>query len=317
MMELAEFRTALSRIRPHLTATEQTLDAHSGLWLKWESHHPTHSFKPRGAFNKLLAIPEAERPPFFVTGSAGNHGQAVSLAARELGLQAKVFVPEATPHVKVDRMRSLGADVERVPGFFGIAEAKAIRTAAETGVPFISPYNDRDVIAGAGTIALEWLTQNPELERLLVPVGGGGLVCGVGFCAKQINPDIEIIGILSEASPYLYHQYYYGHMDDVVERATLTDGLAGDVEPGSLTIDWISSACDAIVQVSEAAIAQAVVDIYRQLGEVVEGSAAVGHAAVLQGSVDATQKRTGSIMSGGNIDPDKLENLLSDHPAES
>ena len=313
MIALKEFETALARIRPHLPETPQTYDSTSGLWFKWENHLPTHSFKPRGAFNKLLAMPEETRPLEFVTGSAGNHGQAVALAGQKLGLQARVFIPEATPQIKERRMLELGAQVERIQGPFGEAEALAILTADREGVPFISPYNDRDIITGAGTVALEWLHQNPKLERLLVPVGGGGLICGVGLCAKILRPDIEVIGVLSEASPYLYHQFYYGDMESVEELPTLTDDLAGDVEPGSLTIDWITLACDAIIQVKEEEVAAAVVQLYRTTGEIVEGSAAVGLAAVLAGSVDPAERLTGAIVSGSNIDPEKFQALLTAH----
>jgi threonine dehydratase len=301
------FQTAYARIRGHVEKTPVTrLDSHN-LYLKWESHQPTRSFKVRGAFNRMLTDPDL--PEKVITGSAGNHGLAVSLAARELGIRAEVYVPEAAPAVKVDRMRDLGAEVIRVPGLYGDAEARAIRTARETGVPFISPYNDPAVIAGAGTIALELLEQAP-VKRILVPVGGGGLIAGVGFCAREIDPEIEIIGVLSEASPYLYHQFYDGTMEGVVEQPTLTDGLAGAVEPGSITIDLVTRAADAIVQVTEEAVARAVALLYRETGEIVEGSGAVGLAAVLSGQVDPNDRVTAAIVTGGNIDPARLAEVL-------
>ncbi|NUM45893.1 MAG: pyridoxal-phosphate dependent enzyme [Anaerolineales bacterium] len=316
MFTLPTFQTAQTRLHPHLVPTPMTYATPAHLHLKWENHQPTHSFKVRGAINKILAMPSL--PPLLITGSAGNHGQAVAhaaqIASQSTPTQAWVFVPENTPHVKVNRMIALGAKVERVPGLFADAEAKAIRTAREHGVPFISAYNDRDVIAGAGTIALEMLAQTPTLTRILVPAGGGGLISGVGLAAKAVNPAIEVIGVLAEASPYLYHQFYYGHMRDVEEHPTLTDGLAGAVEPGSITLDLITQACDAIVQVTEAEVANAIAFLYRELGEVVEGSGAVGLAAVMAGKIRTDDRVTGTIVSGGNIDPEKLAHILAHIP---
>ena len=313
MIPYANFLIAQNRIQAHVRRTPSTFDKKFHLYFKWENHQPTHSFKVRGALNKILAMKEL--PPLLVTGSAGNHGQAVALAAQITGTQAWVFVPENTPTVKVNRMLELGAKVERVPGLFGDAEAKAIQTARVHSVPFISPYNDSEVIAGAGTIALEWLEQLPVLGRILVPAGGGGLISGVGLAAKALRPEIEIIGVLSEASPYLYHQFYYGHMREVVELPTLTDGLAGAVEAGSITLELIFQACDAFVQVSEAEVAQAVAYMYQQLGETVEGSGAVGLAAVMAGKVETTRP-TGVLVSGGNIDAEKLQGILTRYADE-
>ncbi|NJN44343.1 MAG: pyridoxal-phosphate dependent enzyme [Anaerolineae bacterium] len=179
------------------------------------------------------------------------------------------------------------------------------------GIPFISPYNDQEVIAGAGTIALEWLDQVPALGRILVPAGGGGLITGVGLAAKAIRPEIEIIGVLSEASPYLYHHFYTGTMENVVELPTLTDGLAGAIEPGSITLDWLHQACDSIIQVTESEVGAAITYLFREMGETVEGSGAVGLAAVMAGKIRTDDCVTGTIVSGGNIDVNKLDSLLA------
>ncbi len=307
-----DFDRAVSRIRGHVHRTPVTVDPDIGMSFKWESHQETRSFKVRGAFNKILAL--RPLPARLITGSAGNHGLAVALAGQTLGIEVQVFVPRAAPEVKVSRMQDLGAKVSRVPGLFGDAEAQAILEARRQGVPFISPYNDPDVVAGAGTITLEWLDQQPDLGRILVPVGGGGLICGIGLAARKRRPDIEIVGVLSEASPYLYHQLYFGRMDRVVERPTLTDGLAGAVEPGSITIDLLAAAVDRIVQLEEAEIAAAIAHHYRQHKEIVEGSGAVGLAAVLSGKVATQDRPTGAVISGGNIDRSTLNRVLA-HPA--
>ena len=309
IMTTFNFHSAAQKIHPHLPKTPLTELTNFDLYLKWESHQPTHSFKVRGAFNKLLNAENLAGK--VITGSAGNHGQAVALAAQMLGIEAVVFVPEKTPDIKVNKMLELGATVERVKGLFGDAEAKAIRTARSENAPFISPYNDPEIIAGAGTIALEILEEKAEIKRILVPVGGGGLIAGVGLAAKSISPEIEIIGVLSEASPYLHQQFYFGHMNGIIEKPTLTDGLAGAVEPGSITIALINEAADAVIQVTEEDVAAAIITIYRETGEIVEGSGAVGLAAVLSGQVNTADKSTAAIVSGGNIDPARFQSLLN------
>ncbi len=303
MITLADVEQARQCIAPHVLRTPVTRDESLNLWLKWENRQHTHSFKPRGALNKVLSLSPAELQAGLVAASAGNHGQGVALAAGLVGAPVRVVVPESAAQVKVERMRQLGATVERVPGLYGDAETHALRLAARTAATYVSPYNDPRVIAGAGTLMLELLEQAPEVTRWLVPLGGGGLIAGVGSGARALNPRLQVIGGQSEASPYLYQQFYRGHMEGVVERPTLTDGLAGSVEAGSVTIDLLPQVCDGVVLVSEEEIAEAIRYAYRRLGEVIEGSAAVGLAAVLAGKLSTTDRPTGALITGGNIDP--------------
>jgi threonine dehydratase len=305
MYTLDDIEQARRRIAPHIVETPVTHDAEFNLWLKWENRQLTHSFKPRGALNKILSLSAEELHAGLVAASAGNHGQGVALAAGLLGVPARVVVPESAAQVKVERMRQLGATVECVPGLYGDAEVHALRLAAQSGATYISPYNDPQVIAGAGTLMLEVLAQAPQVTRWLIPLGGGGLIAGMGIAARALRPEIQIIGVQSEASPYLHQQFHNGNMEGVRERPTLTDGLAGAVEPGSVTIDLLPRICDDVLLVTEEEIASAIRYAYRRLGEVIEGSAAVGLAAVMGGKVHTIDRLTGTLITGGNIDPTK------------
>jgi threonine dehydratase len=310
MLTLADVLRARERIAPYVVETPVSIASvgelpSARLCLKWENHQRTHSFKPRGALNKILSLTTQNMHGGLIAASAGNHGQGVALAAQITGARAHIFVPESTAHVKVSAMQQMGAIVEKVPGSYGDAEAHAIAFAQRLGGTYISPYNDPDVIAGAGTVALEWLAQQPELGRLLIPLGGGGLLAGVGLVTRALWPQVEIVGVQSEASPYLYQQFYVGHMNGVIERPTLTDGLAGSVEPGSMTVPLLSQVCDRVVLVTEEEIARAIAYAFHHLDETIEGSAAVGLAAVLAGKVGTEGRLTGALITGGNIDPEK------------
>ena len=307
---LDHFNTAYLQLKQYLSETPVLFDEDLGLSLKLENHHPTRSFKVRGAFNKILSMSQLSLSEGLVTGSAGNHGQALALAARQFNVPVTVFVPEATPRVKVSKMQELGAEVVRYPGLFGEAESAAIQSARDTGRTFVSAYNDPAVIVGAGTLLLEWLDQQPDLERILVPAGGGGLISGIGLAAKMIKPEMEVIGVLSEASPFLYHQYYFGNTSSVKELPTLTDGLAGAIEPDSITLDLVSQVCDGILQLTEAEIAQGIIHLYLNHHEIIEGSGAVGVAAVIADKIKVGHVVTGAIITGGNIDPEKHLDIL-------
>ncbi|MBI3362231.1 MAG: pyridoxal-phosphate dependent enzyme, partial [Chloroflexi bacterium] len=204
MISLDDIRSARKRIAGHIQATPVAYDNHLKVWFKWESHQVTRSFKPRGALNKVLSLSRAELDRGLIACSAGNHGQGVALASRQTGAQVQVYVPEDAAQIKIAKMIALGAEVVKVPGLYGDAEAAAIRAAHDRGKTYVSPYNDPLVIAGAGTIALEWLEQSPDIDTLLVPVGGGGLIAGVGSAAKGVRPGVKIVGVQSEASAYLH-----------------------------------------------------------------------------------------------------------------
>ena len=306
MIPLAEIDAAHRRIRPHLLATPVTRDPELGLWLKWENRQVTGSFKPRGALNKVLGLGDGECAAGLVACSAGNHGMGVALAARARGARVTVYASAHASPLKVGKMRELGAEVVLVEGDYGAAEATAIRAASGSGRTFVSPYNDPWVMAGAGTIALEILEEMDELRpsAVLVPAGGGGLLAGVGSALKQAAPGIRVVAVQSEASPYLHEAFHGRDMAAAGERPSLADGLAGPVEPGSATVPIMREVAGDFLLVTEEEIARAVAHAFRVHGEVIEGAAAVGLAAVLAGRF-APGDATVALVTGGNIDPDR------------
>lgn len=309
-LTLDDFKAARCRIASHIRQTLASKDPKLAVSFKWENRQITGSFKLRGALNTILLLPPDTLIPEIVTGSTGNHGIAVAMAAPIVGASAHIFVPEVTSKAKISRLEEYGAIVDTVPGTFYDAAKRAWTYAADSGgISVIS--GEADAVAGAGTVALEWLEQAPDLARWVIPMGGGGLLVGMGLIARNLRPDLEIIGVQSAASPYLYHQFYYGCMDNVVESYTLADGLSGAIEPGSITLDPLPYVCDRMVLVSDDEIAVAMSYAYHELGEIIEGSAAVGLAAILAGKISVADRPTGTVMTGGNIDPQKHRKICA------
>ena len=293
---------AAQRIAPHITRTPVTHDARLNLYFKWENRQLTGSFKARGAFNKILSLEDWESRAGLVAASAGNHGQGLALAARLVGAPVTVFAPESTPAVKLEKMRALGADVRLVPGSYDEAEAGGLRYASETNQTWVSPYNDPQVIAGQGTIGLE-LADQVDLTReiaLLIPIGGGGLLSGIASALTDATPRPRILGVQPVASAFMHGLYTRGSQAGVQDLPTLADGLAGGVEPGSLTIGLVRELADDIILVGEDDIARAVALAWSTYGEQMEGSGAVSLAAVLSGAVKGPAV---VVVSGGNIQP--------------
>jgi threonine dehydratase len=308
---------AAERIEPYITHTPLTYDPENQIYLKWENHQVTGSFKARGAFNKVFSLSDGERQLGLVAASAGNHGQGVALAASRAGASAIVFASEHAVAAKVEAMRKLGADVRLVPGGYGEAELKGLEYARSNGATWVSPYNDAHVIAGQATAALEsWeeLAQQPSMTWV-VPAGGGGLVAGVGVALESLssraNPSTRLLAVQSEASPFLHDIYSHGSQSNSRELPSLADGLAGPVEPGSLTIPLVTRLVDDFILVSEAEIAHAIAYCWQRYHERIEGSAAAGLAAVLSGKV--SQRPAAVLISGGNIQPELHEKIVSEY----
>jgi len=311
VIPLAEIEQAAIRIAPHIRSTPLTHDPALDLWIRWENQQITGSFKPRGALNALLALPPAERTRGIVACSAGNHGQGVALAARAVGASATVFASDHASPLKIARMRELGAEVVLVPGDYAAAEAAALAAAKQSGRRYVSPYNDRLVMAGAGTVGLE-LVQALGLRTLrtvVVPVGGGGLIGGVGSTLRQLDPAIRVIGAQSEASPYLHAEFHTRDMQQVVETPSLADGLAGAVEDGSETVPILHQVADDFGLVTESEIGTAIRYAHAEHGQVLEGAGAVALALVLAGRI--TLERPAVVLAtGGNIDPERFRSVL-------
>jgi len=272
--------------------------------LKDESRLPTGSFKVRGALNRVLTDAERARRSGVVAASAGNHGMGVAYAARLVGAAATIVVPQAAVAVKVSGIRALGAEVITADGGYAAAEGLGQRLAMQRGAVWVSPYNDPRVIAGQGVVAIELLRQlekagQEALDEVYVPVGGGGLIVGIGLVLSQRSPMTRLVGAQPEASPFMAVAFGGGDRRGVIERPTAADGLAGDVEDGSLTIPLVRQVVDAMVLVSERQICEAAAWAWQQAALRIEPSAAVALAAALAHG----QGSSAVILSGGNADP--------------
>jgi threonine dehydratase len=287
-----------------------TLDGRE-VHLKLESLQVTHSFKIRGAYNAALRHQERHpggAPPL-VTASAGNHGRALAYAAEQLGLRATVFTMRTAARTKIDAIRAHGAELRLEPDY-DATEPAAKRFAAETGGVYLSPYSDPDVIAGAATVGLEILEDLPDVETIVVPLGGGGLIAGVAIAARAIAPRVAIVGVEADASPVFTTSLAAGRITEVTVRATIADGLAGNLDPNSVTFDLVRRLVDRVVTVSDAEMAHAIRALVAGEHLIAEGAGAAGLAGVLSGKAQA-KGRTAVVISGGNIDAERLTEILS------
>jgi threonine dehydratase len=312
-VDLADVRRAAEAIAGGIVATpsprSRTLSEITGaeVVLKLENLQFTASFKDRGALVKLLSLGAAERARGVIAMSAGNHAQAVAYHARRLGIAAAIVMPRTTPNVKVEHTGAFGAEVILHGDGLDEAAARARRLAAERGLVLVHPYDDRAIIAGQGTIALELLAAEPDLEVLVVPVGGGGLIAGIAVAAKALKPGIEIVGVEAARFPAM-RQALRGE-PVACGAATIADGIAVK-EPGRLTLPIVRALVDDILLVEEDAIEEAVLLLLEVEKTVVEGAGAVGLAALRAHRPRFAGRRAGVVLSGGNIDPLVLSAII-------
>jgi threonine dehydratase len=280
-----------------------TNDAELNLYLKWENQQVTGSFKARGALSKILSLEPWECQAGLVTASAGNHGQGVALAGKLVNAPVLVFASEHAVPAKVEAMRTLGAQVRFVDGGYETAETTAIQYAAEHKQTWVSAYNDGQVIAGQGSIGLEIATEIPPdaSQTWVVPVGGGGMLAGIGAALERFPSRPRLVGVNAEASAFMHALYHRGTQDGIPDEPTLADGLSGAVEADSLTIPLVKKYADDILTVSEEEIGNAIALCWRRYDERIEGSAAAALAVVLSGKVKTPAV---VVISGGNIQPE-------------
>jgi threonine dehydratase len=305
------------RLEAHVRQTPLVFDARRQFYIKWENQQVTGSFKLRGAFNKVLSLEPWERDRGLVCASAGNHGQAVALAAHKTGAAAEVFMAESVPAVKVNKMRALGAAIHILKGGYGEAETAGLAYAAEKGKTWVSPYNDGYVIAGQGTIALEILEQLDGAHPLvwLVPIGGGGLIAGVAATLSRLTSRPRLIGVQPKDNAFMYNLFYHGTPGSWKDLPSLADGLTGTVESGSVTIPMVKQAVDEILLVTEEEIARAIAFAWHVYHEVIEGSGAVTLAALLAGKV--SERPALAIVTGGNINPELHAHVTARYAGET
>ena len=278
------------------------------LFIKAENLQVTGSFKIRGAYNKLKNLTAKEASKGVIACSAGNHAQGVAFAARRLGMHAVICMPENPPIMKVGATRGYGAKVVLVPGSYDDAAREAERLSAERGLTFAHPFNDPLVIAGQGTIGIEILEQMPDLQQVVVPVGGGGLLSGVAVAIKSLRPDVRVIGVQTVNVPSMYASYGMDEVQTMRNRETIADGIHV-LTPGNLTFEIIEKHVDDIVTVTENEIKDAIVALLEGPKLVSEGAGATSVASYMFDRID-TSLRTVAVVSGGNIDLSVLGRIV-------
>ena len=279
------------------------------VWLKLETQHPTGSFKERGALNKLLTLNDNERGAGVVAMSAGNHAQGVAYHARRLGIPATIVMPEGTPFTKIDRTQSLGATIVLEGDSLIAARRAADALARRRGLVPVHPYDDKAVIAGQGTIALEMFADRPDLDTLIVPIGGGGLISGIAVAAKAINPAVEIVGVQSALYPSMREVLHGQKPNTATAGATIAEGIAVK-EPGRLTRRIVAALVADILLADDTEIERAVEHLIDREKLVAEGAGAAGVAALLAQPERFRGKRVGIVITGGNIDARLLASVL-------
>jgi len=297
--------------RTPLVESHWLSDATGGrVWLKLESLQVSHSFKARGAFNAVLA--RLERGPLrqIVTASAGNHGRGLAMAAEQFTVPLIVFTPHDAPRTKLDAIRRHGADLRPLGRDYDEAERMAKAFAREHGAEFISPYSDADVIAATATIAIEILEDAPDIDTFIVPIGGGGLISGIGTVVKALDATRQVVGVELEVAHAFQASVAAGKLVEIDAGPSLADGLGGNPDPETITFAIIQRVVDRIVLVGEEALGQAVVGLVEHEHLVTEGAGAAATAALLTKAVDVSGKRVAAIVCGANIDRARLATLL-------
>jgi len=314
---LADIERARVRIADHLRNTPLVESgwlsgaAHADVRIKLESMQVSNSFKARGALNAIARLREDGREvSHVVTASAGNHGRAIAWAAAMVSLPATIFTPRTAPAAKLDAIRASGADLRAECDDYEDAERRAVAFARAGKAIFISPYNNEDVIAGGGTVGLEILEAWPEVDTVLVPIGGGGLISGIAIAVKAARPSAHVIGVEAEASSAFTAACRAGHIVTIDVKPTIADGLGGNVEPDTLTWPYIRDLVDRVVTVAEEDLRASIRSLLAEEHLVAEGAGAAGVAAIASGRSEISGRRAAVILSGANIDLATLVGLV-------
>ena len=320
-IDIREIKIAVETIRPFVKRTTLKYSnflsslCQGTVYLKLENTQLSHSFKIRGAFNKILKLTLEEKQKGIITCSSGNHGLATAIAAKKLNVAVKIVIPETTPRKKVEKIKKYNVDLV-LYGDYDKAEQKALELARKEVKTYISPYNDSDIIVGQGTIGLEILEEFPEVEKVLVPIGGGGLIAGIAIAIKNKNRFIEVIGVQSEASPVMYESLRSGKIlksEELKIQDSIADGLSGGIEEESITFRITQENVNKVILVKEESIKEAIRLLWEKDNQVVEGAGAVGSALLIENKEQFRNKKIVIIISGGNID-NKLFNEITKVP---
>lgn len=285
------------------------INPESEIYLKTENLQITGSFKVRGAYYKMSQLSDEEKARGVIACSAGNHAQGVALAAAKNGIPAIICLPDGAPISKVEATKSYGANVCLVKGVYDDAYAEALRQRDENGYTFIHPFDDENVIAGQGTIGLELLEQLPEMDAVIVPIGGGGLISGVAYAIKSLNPDIKVYGVQASGAPSMFNSVHDQKIERLDNVSTIADGIAVK-EPGENTFRYVSEYVDNIVTVTDDEISAAILALMEKQKLVTEGAGAVSVAAAMFNKVPVKNKKVVCLLSGGNIDVTILSRVI-------
>ena len=282
----------------------------SKIYLKCENLQVTGSFKIRGAFYKISQLSQEERNKGVVACSAGNHAQGVAVSAQKNNIKSTIFIPSIAPLSKIEATKSYGAEVKLIDGVYDDAYEAAVRYYKESGAVFVHPFDDELVIAGQGTIGLELLRQLPELDAVIVPIGGGGLIAGIATCIKNINPRCKVYGVQAQGAPSMVNAMELHELHTLDRVSTVADGIAVKT-PGSLTFDLCEKYVDDIVTVTEDEIATAILTLIEQQKLIAEGAGAVSVAAAMFNKLPIKGQNTACVVSGGNIDVSILSRVIN------
>lgn len=282
----------------------------NNIYLKTENLQVTGSFKLRGAYYKISQLSPEQREKGIIACSAGNHAQGVALAATRNGIKSVVCMPDGAPISKVEATKSLGAEVCLVKGTYDDAHDKAVELQKETGATFVHPYDDDEVIAGQGTIGLEILDQLEDVDAVVVPIGGGGLISGVAFAIKSLKPEVKIYGVQAANAPSMFNSINEKHIVTIKSVSTFADGIAVKT-PGNTTYEMVEKYVDEIITVNEDEIAAAILSLIEKEKLIAEGAGAVSVAAAIFNKLPVKGKNVVCLVSGGNIDVNILSRVIT------
>ncbi len=312
MVTIDQIYSARERLRgiARITPLNPTKSLGENIYIKSENLQLTGAFKLRGAFNKLACLSQEEKAKGVIACSAGNHAQGVALSATKLGIRSVVCMPATAPISKIHATENYGAEVVLVPGTYDDAAAKAAELAKEHGYTFAHPFDDEAVIAGQGTIGIEILEQLPDVQQVVVPIGGGGLISGIAMAIKTLRPSCRVIGVQAAGAPSMYKAIQEGQISTLPSVSTIADGIAVK-RPGDLTFAMVKKYVDDVVVVDDNQVAAAIVALMEDQKTVAEGAGACAVAAVLSGLVDAENLKTVCVVSGGNVDMTTLSRVIN------
>ena len=279
------------------------------LYLKPENLQITGSFKVRGSAYKIAMLSEEEKAKGVIACSAGNHAQGVALAATKNGIKSLICLPDTAPISKVEATKGFGAEVCLVEGCYDDAYQKALELRDSEGYTFVHPFDDENVIAGQGTIALEILNDLDNIDAIVVPIGGGGLISGIAYTVKQIRPSVKVYGVQAAGAPSMYNSVKDGEIECLSSVSTIADGIAVK-QPGENTFRYVSEYVDEIALVTDDEVASAILTLIEKQKMIAEGAGAAAVAAVMAGKFNLKGKRVVAVVSGGNIDVTSLSRVI-------